>query len=182
MVELEASFGRIFHYAYVDALSDEEVESFYNDTLEKIGISIDEKALSLMVEYASGVPLTMQQIGDCVFWKINSKEVELSDAKQAVIEAGEELKNKQLRRLLNRIEISQHEQLLMKLGYHKLSSFKYDDLKNLTNNHELINDFIANMLNLNILKETQKKQYEFNNKLYYTYFNIKSSTQKIFNY
>ena len=182
MVELEASFGRIFHYAHVDALSDEEVESFYNDTLEKIGISIDEKALSLMVEYASGVPLTMQQIGDCVFWKINSKEVELSDAKQAVIEAGEELKNKQLRRLLNRIEISQHEQLLMKLGYHKLSSFKYDDLKNLTNNHELINDFIANMLNLNILKETQKKQYEFNNKLYYTYFNIKSSTQKIFNY
>jgi len=182
MVELEPSFGRIFHYSHVEELTDDEVESFFKDTFSKIDIKLDEKACQIMADYSSGVPLTMQQIGDCVFWKINSKTVTLGDAKQAIIEAGEELKNKQLRRLLNRIEISQHEEILLKIGYHKMSSFNRKDIHHLTNDETLTENFIKTMINIKILKETQENRYEFSNKVYYTYFNIRSSTQNIFNY
>lgn len=181
MVELEPSFGRIFHYAHVNELTDDEVKSFYRDTFNKIGIRIDEKELNLMIKYASGVPLTMQQIGDSLFWKINTNKVELHDVKQAVIEAGEELKNKQLRRVLNRIQIKQHEEILLKLGYQKKHVFNKEDLKNIMNNEVMINNFLTEMINLNIIKENFPNNYEFNNKLYYTYFNIKASTIEILN-
>lgn len=67
LVDLEQSFGRIFHYADVDKLNDEEVYEFFDNAFHSINIELEDNALKLMTKYSSGVPLTMQQIGDSIF-------------------------------------------------------------------------------------------------------------------
>lgn len=68
LVKLDRSFGRIFHYAKLEKLKKSEIKEFYTTTFQNSNITIDEDALNLIVEYSLGIPLTMQYIGDCIYW------------------------------------------------------------------------------------------------------------------
>ena len=45
MVSLKKSFGRLFHYAHVDELKENEIKEFYKETFKSINITIEEDAL-----------------------------------------------------------------------------------------------------------------------------------------
>lgn len=183
LVELESSFGRIFQYGHIDELTNEEVNDFYKDTFKSIDITIDEEALNLMTKYSSGVPLTMQQIGDSVFWNLTKNNISINDAKEGIKQAAFELKNRQIRRILNHIKSPEYENILLKLGKNKITSFTQEDIKALFSEKEIeiMPEFLNKMVNINLLKIIDEwdgiKEYEFTEKTTYTYYNIISSDE-----
>ena len=183
LVELESSFGRIFQYSHIGELTNEEVNDFYKDTFKSIDITIDEEALNLMTKYSSGVPLTMQQIGDSVFWNLTKNNISINDAKEGIKQAAFELKNRQIRRILNHIKSPEYENILLKLGKNKITSFTQEDIKALFSEKEIeiMPEFLNKMVNINLLKIIDEwdgiKEYEFTEKTTYTYYNIISSDE-----
>lgn len=177
LVELEPSFGRIFHYADVDILSDDEIKSFFKDTFNSLDISINDDALDFMTEYTSGMPLTMQFIGDSVFWNLNKNIISLVDAKEGVILAAQNMENNLIRRTLKRINNPLYEEILTKIASKKLISFSQEKLENILTEKEIDNlpQFLEKIIKLNIIqKDEYTGEYVFKDIIFYTYYHIKA--------
>lgn len=177
LVQLEESFGSIFHYDYIDALTDEEVSEFFKTMFEQQGYNLSQKALDLMIYYSSGLPLLMQQIGDSVFWEAEIKNISEKDAISGIFKAADEIGNKQIKPVLNQIQSENYEPLLEHLVELKLRSFKRSELIKIMKNtsENVIKNFLYEMVDLGIFEKKGHKNsglYEFSNTLYYMYFLI----------
>lgn len=180
LVQQEESFGRIFHHEKIDSLADDDVKEFFIDTFAKEKITLDNDSLSVLTYFSSGLPLMMQQIGDSVFWFTEDNEISEDVAIQGVVDAANEIGNKQIRPILNKIRSENYEPILLKLGELKAFKFKRSDInKELkTNEQKVFKAFLSRMVELGILNSIGKKnsgEYEFNNQLYFIYFLIKST-------
>lgn len=184
LVDLELSFGRIFHYANVGRLTDETIKEFYKYAYKTIDVTVDEDALNLMTKYSSGIPLTMQQIGDSTFWNITSENITAENAKQGILDEANELRNKQMRKTINRIKSRQYENILLKIANKEIQSFTKKELENLLSEDEktIINPFMDKMIKIELLKKIEdsyENTYEFKDNIYYTYYHIKSNEEKL---
>lgn len=185
LVEQETSFGRIFYTDNIDELTDQEVEEFFKDTFQTIGVTIEDQALKLMTQYSSGVPLTMQQIGDSIFWNLTKNKITISEAKNGIKEAAQELQKRQIRRVLTHVKTPEHEKILLKMGENKLSKFTQQDIKEILTpqEQEILPEFINKMLQIDMIKIIDEwnntTEYEFTEKTFYTYYNITSSQELI---
>ena len=52
----------------IEKLSDKEVEQFFSQAFDSVGMKVKAEAMKLMVQFSSGLPLLMHEIGDAVFW------------------------------------------------------------------------------------------------------------------
>ena len=68
LVAHQPSIARIFRVLELERLSDEEVEDFFIRAFESVDVSVEDDAMQLMVEYSSGLPIMMQEIGDATYW------------------------------------------------------------------------------------------------------------------
>jgi len=183
LVEQETSFGRIFYTDNIDELPDQEVEEFFKDTFQTIGVTIEDQALKLMTQYSSGVPLTMQQIGDSTFWNLTKNKITISEAKNGIKEAAQQLQKRQIRRVLTHVKTPEHEKILLKMGENKLSKFTQQDIKETLTpqEQEVLPEFINKMLQIDMIKIIDESdnttEYEFTEKTIYTYYNITSSKE-----
>lgn len=183
LVEMETSFGRIFYTSNIGDLSNMEVKEFFIDTFNTIDVSIEEDALELMAQYSSGVPLTMQQIGDSIFWNLTKNKITLHEARKGIHEAALELGSRQIRRTLNHIKSPTYEKILLKIGKNKMSSFTTKTLEEILSpsETEILPEFINEMLRINMIKIIDEwdniTEYEFVEKTFYTYYNISASQQ-----
>ncbi|MBR0471065.1 MAG: AAA family ATPase [Methanosphaera sp.] len=178
MVQQEESFGSIFHYDYIDALTDEEVSSFFESTFNQEGYEIKKEALNYMVQYSSGLPLLMQQIGDSIFWECETTFIDENIAINGIFKAADEIGNKQIKPVLSQIQSENYEPLLEKLVELELSSFKRSELIKIMKNtsENVIKNFLYKMVDLGIFEQVGHKNsglYKFSNTLYYMYFLIK---------
>ena len=181
LVELEPSFGRIFHYADVDLLEDDEIKSFFNDTFTSLNITIDEDALNFMTEYTSGIPLTMQFIGDAVFWNLNENKISIAYAKEGTIIAARNMENNQIRRTLKQINNKLYENILIKIASNNLTSFRQENLHEILSEKEVddIDAFLEKVKQLNIIqKDDYSDRYVFEDMIFYTYYHIKAFERK----
>lgn len=178
LVAHEESFGSIFHFDFIDCLSDEEVGDFFTKTFSQLEIELSPKALEIMVTFSSGLPLMMQQIGESVFWECETNYVSQQEAIKGVINAAYEIGSKQIKPVLNQIKSGKYETILEFLVENKMNNFKRSDVKDKMGiNDSLLSNFLSKMIDLGILESTGHKYsgtYEFSNNLYYTYFWIKS--------
>lgn len=186
LVLQEESFGRIFNFENLNSLSDEEVKEFFIDTFNNINMVCDEEALKIMTTFSSGLPLMMQQIGDSVFWLSDSNNITKDIAYEGVINAANEIGSKQIRPVLNQIKSENYEPILMKLANNKANVFKKSEFRKYLSKSEekVFTDFLSRMVELGILNSIGRKnsgEYEFNNKLYFTYFLIKSLENELNN-
>ncbi len=179
LVELDRSFGRIFHYANLEELTYEEIREFYENVFESVNIEVSPDALKLMIDYASGIPLTMQYIGDSVFWNTDNNQINQDKAIEGIILAGYEIGNKQLRRNLKKINNQVFNDILMKITEKELTNFNESSLQNILSDDEytILPEFFKRMEEYEILESmnyTDEKTYNFKDKLTYSYFRIKS--------
>lgn len=179
LVQAEESFGSIFHHEDISTLDNSEVKEFFVTMFDQENISISDEALEVMVDFSYGLPLMMQQIGDSIFWLVEEDSISKETAMLGVMDAANEIGNKQIRPILNQIRSDNYERILEILVKNDLTSFKKSELKkylpNVSNN--IITGFLSRMVELGILKSTghvNSGTYEFNNPLYYIYFLIKS--------
>ena len=181
LVVHEESFGSIFHFDFIDCLSDSEVIDFFKDTFAQVGMEVLDEALDIMVRFSSGLPLMMQQIGDSVFWVCEDNIITKKDAIEGVINAAYEIGSKQIKPILDQIKTDNYEPILEFLVDNKMNTFKRDDIKEgMDINDNILSNFFSKMLELGILEFTNRNDgfYEFSNSLYYNYFQIKSFENK----
>ena len=178
------SFSRMFNVINIDRLDDGDVEEFYTEIFEKYGVFFEKKQyLDDMVYYSCGMPLVMQQIGDSVFWNIDGNSINEKAVYDGISDAGFELENKQIKSILNKIDSPIYMNILSKLGFYEKVSFRKDEFSNLLydREREVFDDFLKEMVNLNILEIHDEKspEYEFTNIIYFVYFLINSNFRKI---
>ena len=178
LVLKEQSFGRIFHYEEIGLLNDNEVKEFFKDTLDSVNIKCGDNIIDKFTYFASGLPLLMQQIGDSAFWLENDNEIKENQIRDIVINAADEIGNKQIRPALDLISNSNFESILLKLGKFDKLKFRREDLENILNDDEILilDDFLYTMVNSGIFntKGLNDEIYEFSNGLYPAYYKIKS--------
>ena len=179
LVQQEESFGSIFHHDYIDVLTNKDVSIFFRKMFNQENITISDKALEIMVTFSSGLPLMMQQIGESVFWEIEEDIITEDIAIQGIINAANEIGNKQIRPILNQIKSENYEPILEKLVENRLTSFKRSEVNKLMKNtsENVIKNFLYKMVDLEIFEQIGHKnsgKYKFSNTLYYTYFLIKN--------
>ena len=137
----------------------------------------DEKALQEMVYYSWGMPLAMQQIGEETFWNVKNGIITEEVVINGILNAAIEIGKKQISLILDLIENDEYDNILLKLGRHKLIEFKKEEIIGLLSDaeNEILDDFLTQMKELNILEHVGRKineKYTFTNRLYFVYFLI----------
>lgn len=170
------SFIRIFKSSEIKALNNEEVKEFFYNTFNNIGITVENNAMELMVDYSSGMPTMMHEIGDAIFWLINEEDLIVTSriATEGVLQAGNEIGRKYLQP--HNIQSEAYNSILKKLGKNLLTEFTVDELKKILNEDEQkkVPAFLTRCKELKIIVQKESRgAYKFVNNLYPIYYLIK---------
>ena len=178
LVNQDESFARIFHYDNIDYLNSNEINEFFQDTFNSVGITCDEESLKYMVSFSEGIPLMMQEIGDSVYWEVEGNIVNKEYAIKGIIEAGRLIGKRQIKPVMDKsIRSENYESILMKLAENSVDSFKRSDFENFlsTSEKKVFAKFLQRATELNILESVGRDKsgrYKFSNRLYLVYFMI----------
>lgn len=185
LANVNESFARMFKLIEIDNLDDKDIKDFFISSFEDTGIIFeDDNSLVDMVYFSWGMPLLMQQIGDSVFWNAQDDLIINEDiAILGIVAAAEELGNKQIRTKINKIRSEYYEKILLKIGDHKLMTFKKSEVKSFLSSDEnrVFNDFLIRMKELEIIESIGREnsgEYGFVNRLYFIYFAIMAIREK----
>jgi DNA replication protein DnaC len=94
LIKSQPSVARIFDVIDLPAMSDDEVEVFFQKYFDKCGVSIDNSALGRMVNFSAGLPMLMHEIGDAVFWANNNDVIDERDSLTGVLNAADNVGKK----------------------------------------------------------------------------------------
>ncbi len=186
LANINESFARMFKLIEIDKLDNDDITDFFISSFEDTGIIFENNnVLNDMVYFSWGMPLIMQQIGDSVFWKAQDDLLINNEvALLGIVEAAEELGNKQIRNKINKIRSEHYEKILLKIGDHKLMAFKKSEVKSFlsTDENRVFNDFLIRMKELGIIESIGREnsgEYSFVNRLYFIYFMILAIKKKM---
>lgn len=170
------SFMRIFHIAHIEPLERSEVEEFFSRTFNDVSITVDDDALDIMVQYSSGMPTMMHEIGDAVFWLCDGSDViDMNKALEGVLQAGDVIGRKYLEPSMINIQSKTYRKILVELGKRVLIEFSVRDLKNILDEeeHKSVPSFVKRCKDLGIIvAKSERGTYKFANNLYPVYFSI----------
>ncbi len=178
LVNQDESFARIFHYDNIDYLETSEINEFFQDTFNSVGIICDDESLEYMVSFSEGIPLMMQEIGDSVYWEVEGNTVNNKYAFNGIIEAGRLIGKRQIKPVMDKsIRSENYESILMKLADKSCDSFKRSEVEKFlsTSEKKVFAKFLQRATELNILESVGRDKsgkYKFSNKLYLVYFMI----------
>jgi AAA+ ATPase superfamily predicted ATPase len=179
--DLQPSLMRIFRPVEIDKLSDEEVEQFLTKAFESVDIKIKKEAAEVMVQYSSGLPLLMHEIGDASFWIDTDGSIDLYDAMVGVFKAAEKVGEKYLDpKVYRAIRSERYISILRKLGGVPLLFKKKDIESRLTDDEKKVfHNFLRKMRELGVIeKEREIGSYRFVNEIYPIYISMESSKPK----
>jgi len=181
------SFNRIFSHIQLKGLSNKEIDSFFTNSFNKIGMTIEKSAMDMLVKYSSGLPNMMQEIGNGTYYMVNGDYIQDDDAFRGVIFAGDEIGKKYLQPLLdNSIRSPKYIEIFERIALDAFSKNldedyffrKKDFLEKLDEKEaKVFTDFLTRARKLNILDYYGPKKsgvYKFTNNLYPIYLSIQS--------
>lgn len=182
---INESFSRMFHLIEIDNLDNKDIESFFKDSFEEVGIEFDDgfNSLEPMVYFSWGMPLIMQQIGDSVFWNAQ-EELKITEMTvfKGITDAADELSRKQLKSKLNKIRSDTYMDIFLKLGGQRSIQFKKSEFKQYLTPEERksFDGFLKRAKSLGIIESIGRDnsgEYGFVNTLYFTYFMMLSAKE-----
>lgn len=180
LAEINPSFTRIFERIIIDHIDNKDIEDFFKTVFNSQDIIFEnDRSLYFMVEFAYGMPLVMQQIGESVFWLAEDNIINEDIAITGIIDTAIELGNKQIKSKLDKIKSEYYEDILIKICGAGDFSFKKSDVKELLSSDEkkVFSDCLSRVKELGLIESIGKEnsgEYEFSNRLYFVYFLIKS--------
>lgn len=177
--EHNQSFSRIFYHYDVEALSEDEVMYFYKNCFDKTDIKYDEESIRLLFKYCYGIPLVMQELGENIFWKSETQQLDIKQVINGIRLTNEVMCEKYLNGL---IKNKTYYTILEKIGKIIVpteDTFSISTLKENTTDEEkdLIDLFIIDAIETGILyreKYAFKDECKFSNPLYSVYLKNKN--------
>lgn len=114
---LQPSLMRIFRVAEIERLSNEEVRDFISQAFEKTNVKVEDEAMEYMVDYSSGLPIMMHEIGDATFRIDTDGVLDEDDAIRGILVAAEKVGQKYLTPQVYRaIRSERYKAILRKFG------------------------------------------------------------------
>ncbi len=177
--EHNQSFSRIFYHYDVEALSEDEVMYFYKNCFDKTDIKYDDESIRLLSKYCYGIPLVMQELGENIFWKSETQQLDIKQVINGIRLTNEVMCEKYLNGL---IKNKTYYTILEKIGKIIVpteDTFSISTLKENTTDEEkdLIDLFIIDAIETGILyreKYAFKDECKFSNPLYSVYLKNKN--------
>jgi hypothetical protein len=181
---LQPSLMRIFRIVDIENLSDNEVKDFLSRAFGEAGITVKSGALEFMVQFSSGLPILMHEIGDATFWRDTDGIIDEDDAIPGIVEAAEHIGKKYLDpKVYNALRSKRYRTILRKLGKPPSRKFRKKDVEERLNEKEkkVFHNFLRRMRELGVIEpdiEEGRGAYRFVNKLYPIYIRIEGEKSK----
>ena len=183
--KLQPSLMRVFRVIEIEKLTNDEVESFFDTAFEKAEIKIERKAMDLMIQFSSGLPVLMHEIGDATFWENTDNIVDEKDALQGIVVAAENVGRKYLDpKVYRAIRSDAYRSILKKLAKTPLSRyFTKKDIEDRLDDNEkkVFHNFLRKFRELGIIESDVEKgrgSYQFVNEIYPVYIWMESGNLK----
>ena len=183
LYNLQPSLMRVFRVEEIERLSDEEVSTFLYHAFQKADVKVEDEAMKHMVDFSSGLPIMMHEIGDAVFWKDTDGLINNDDVFGGLIKAAENVGQKYLIPKVYRAILSpRYRAILRKFGKRKVAISRYfkkseleADLK--ADEKRVLNNFLRKMRELGVIErdlESGSGAYKFLNDIYPVYIWLES--------
>lgn len=175
----QPSLMRIFRVVDIENLSDEEVRDFFVRAFDKAGMTVEKKALDVMIRFSNGLPILMHEIGDAVFWNVKNSEVKFNEALEGIYSAATNVGKKYLDpKVYRAIRSENYRSILRKLGGLPSVFRKSDIEEKLTDKEKkVLSNFLTRIKNLGVIQgdvEKGKGVYRFVNEIYRIYISMES--------
>lgn len=94
MIACHEPVGRIFDVVEIEAMSPEESRNFFARAFESVQMTVEPRAMDVLVQYSTGFPKIMHLLGDAAYWIDSDGRVDHDDSLRAVVAAAEEVGRK----------------------------------------------------------------------------------------
>lgn len=178
----QPSLMRIFQVLEIERLSDSEVQEFFFNSFGDANMEVSDEAFETMVEFASGLPVLMQEIGDSVFWEDIDGKIDEIDALKGIKEASARIGKKYLDpTFYNTIRSPRYKSIIRKIGKDIKFEFTKNEIEaDLTpDEKKVLHNFLKKLKDLGIISQPSdlpRGHYRFLNRLYpvYLFFEAKN--------
>ncbi len=181
----QPSLMRIFRVIEIEKLTNEGVRDFLSKAFEKADIKVTPRAMELMVQYSSGLPILMQEIGDAVFWSTTDGVINERNVSMGILTAAENVGKKYLDpKVYRAIRSERYRSILRRLGEWPLQlNFTKRDVEKKLNETEkkVFHNFLRRIKELGVIEtdiERGKGAYRFVNEIYPIYIWMESERYK----
>lgn len=177
--EHNQSFSRIFYHYDVEALNEDEVISFYENCFDKTDIRYDDESIRLLSKYCYGIPLVMQELGENIFWKCETQQLDIKQVINGIRLTNDIMCEKYLNALIKNKTYATILEKIGKIIIPTVDTFNISTLKENTTDEEkdLIDLFIMDAIETGILYREEyafKDECKFSNPLYSVYLKNKN--------
>ncbi|MBM3744772.1 MAG: ATP-binding protein [Acidobacteria bacterium] len=180
MIEKHRPVERIFDVVEIESMRNEETEEFFRRAFDSEGMSVEPKAMGLLVHYSAGFPKIMHLLGDNAYWADRDGVVSAEDAIEAVAMAAEDVGTKYVdQQVYGALRSADYRTILAKIARldpSELSFTKGDIEAGLTQTQKLkLNNFLQKMKRLKVLRSGELRgEYVFTNRMVRLYIWLKS--------
>ena len=174
------SLARVFDVVDILPWSDEEVTKFYQKAFGSVGMTVDDIALKIMVQYTGGLPVIAHEIGDAAFQLAEAKETVTSGlAANAVLRAAKIVGLKYLEpKVFEAIQSRRYRSILATIASEP-GMFKRGKILNKLDEGEkrVADNFLQKMKGLDVLEQVPAEgpgYWRFTSNLHHMYFILQS--------
>ncbi len=180
---LQPSLMRIFRVIDIEKLTDSEVKGFFEKAFNEVDISVEKEALHVLLQYSSGLPVLMHEIGDATFLIDEDGIIDERDAFSGIVAAADRIGKKYLDPQVYRaLRSNRYRSILRKLADQPLTrEFKKSKVEERLNDPEkkVFHNFLTRMRKLGIIEsdiEKARGNYRFVNEIYPVYIWMESQS------
>lgn len=182
LAAVQPSLMRVFRPVDVPRLTDEDVTDFFVKAFGEAGMEIEDDAMRMLVQYSSGLPILMQEIGAWVYLGTSGAVIRRPDAMSGLVLAAENVGKKYLDPVFYRTIRSKHyRSIVRKITRESLGSqFTRNEVMGRLDRDEMMvfDNLLRRLRELGIVEqdvEEGRGAYRFVNALYPVYMYMESS-------
>jgi hypothetical protein len=183
LIQLQPSLARIFDIIQIESWSPEETRQFFKRSFDRVGVSVEDPAMKLLVHYAGGLPMLAHEIGDAVFSADTDYVIDSRDAIGGVFIAADIVGRKHLEpQVFHAIRSQRYRTILRKICQHADISYSFSRASAVGHLSEaekgVFDNFLKRMVRLGVLERDSEGGvglYRFTNDLHHLYFTLESA-------
>jgi hypothetical protein len=171
MIQEHPPVDRIFDVIDIEAMRPGEMKEFFQRAFDSVQISVEPKAMDLLVQYSAGFPKIMHLLGDAAYWIDRDGTIDDADAWEALFTAAEDVGKKYVdQQVYKALRSADYHSILAKIaemGPDEMSFTKAQVESGLTETQKRrLNNFLQKMKNLRVIRSGEVRgEYIFNNRM-----------------
>lgn len=158
------------------------MKDFFSKAFTSVGITVNKDAMEFLVQFSSGLPVMMHELGDATFWQDKDNIISVDDVVAGITAAADNVCKKYLTpKVYQAIRSENYKTILNKLGNRETwitSHFRRKEVESTLSDKEkkVFDNFLRKMRQLGVIQSDPDKgpgDYVFTNDLYPVCFHFK---------